>query len=127
MFYNVVCELLLVDDIQLGLVEICQIVVYGVYLLELSVDELDGNDLLLVLYMWCIDLYGCILMQCVYLCGIFLYDLLFGIGLVGMGKMYLVVVCVVDVLECDVIKCIVLMCLVVEVGECLGFLLGDFV
>lgn len=63
--------------------------------------------------------------QVQYIVNIFDYDIIFGVGLVGMGKIYLVVVVVVDVLECQEICCILLICLVVEVGEKLGFLFGD--
>lgn len=93
---------------------------------QFDVDELD-EELVLKFYMWCVDLCGCMFVQCEYLKQILLYDVMFGIGLVGIGKIYFVVVCVVDVFECDQVKWIVLMCLVVEVGEWFGFLFGDFV
>lgn len=52
-------------------------------------------------------------------------DVVFVVGLVGMGKIYMVVVLVVCVLKNKVVKKIILMCLVVEVGESFGFLFGD--
>lgn len=53
-------------------------------------------------------------------------DFVFGIGLVGIGKMYLVVVKVVYVLKNGYIKKIILIRFVVEVGESFGFFSGDF-
>lgn len=53
------------------------------------------------------------------------YFLVFGVGFVGIGKMYLVVVYVVVVFKKGLVKKLVLIRLVVEVGEFFGFLLGD--
>lgn len=53
-------------------------------------------------------------------------DIIFGIGLVGIGKIYLVVVMVVVVFKWGEVEWIILIWLVVEVGESFGFLLGDF-
>lgn len=53
------------------------------------------------------------------------YDIVFGVGLVGIGKIYLVVVMVVDVWKKGNVSKIILIRFVVEVGESLGFLFGD--
>lgn len=74
---------------------------------------------------WCKIIVVCMLIQDVYICFMDWVDLIFGIGLVGMGKMFLVVVYVVVFLECGDVVCLILLCLVVEVGEWLGFLFGE--
>lgn len=51
--------------------------------------------------------------------------MLFVIGFVGLGKIYIVIVFVVCFLKNKEIKKIILSCLVVEVGEKFGFLFGD--
>lgn len=68
---------------------------------------------------------GCGVNQGCYLYQIVMYDINFGIGLVGIGKIFLVVVSVVEVLNELWVQCLILVCLVVEVGEKLGFLFGD--
>lgn len=50
---------------------------------------------------------------------------MFGIGLVGIGKIYFVVVMVIVVLKWGDVEKLILMWLVVEVGESFGFLFGD--
>lgn len=64
--------------------------------------------------------------QVCYLYQIIIYDINFGIGLVGIGKIFLVVVSVVEVFNELCVQWLILVCLVVEVGEKLGFLFGDF-
>lgn len=51
--------------------------------------------------------------------------MIFCVGLVGMGKIFLGVIIVVKVFLDNEYECLILMRFVVEVGEKLGFLLGD--
>lgn len=53
-------------------------------------------------------------------------DVVFVIGFVGMGKIYIVVVLVVKVFKNWMVKKIIFIRLAVEVGESLGFFFGDF-
>jgi phosphate starvation-inducible PhoH-like protein len=101
------------DDIQLGLVEVCQLPPEA---------EADAQPALLTRKG---DLRGRTPRQLQYLQQIQMHDITFSIGPAGTGKTYLAVACAVDAFERDRVKRIVLVRPAVEAGERLGFLPGD--
>ncbi|RXZ44659.1 PhoH family protein [Crenobacter cavernae] len=105
-----------VDDIQLGLVEVRELVHH-------HVDPAEDN--VPVLHTRRGDLRGRTPRQNGYIKAILEHDITFGIGPAGTGKTYLAVACAVDAMERDAVKRIVLVRPAVEAGEKLGFLPGD--
>jgi phosphate starvation-inducible PhoH-like protein len=101
------------DDIQLGLVEVRQV---------LNTADADAQPTLITRKS---DLRGRTPRQAQYLQQIQSHDITFSIGPAGTGKTYLAVACAVDALERDRVKRIVLVRPAVEAGERLGFLPGD--
>ena len=101
------------DDIQLGLVEVRQL---------LNTEDADAQPTLITRKS---DLRGRTPRQAQYLQQIQSHDITFSIGPAGTGKTYLAVACAVDALERDRVKRIVLVRPAVEAGERLGFLPGD--
>ena len=101
------------DDIQLGLVEVRQV---------LNAADADAQPTLITRKN---DLRGRTPRQVQYLQQIQSHDITFSIGPAGTGKTYLAVACAVDALERDRVKRIVLVRPAVEAGERLGFLPGD--
>jgi len=110
-FYANAAQLLSVDDIQLGLVE----------LRNRSEAQLPTPALATRKS----DLHGRTPNQVQYLRNIQEHDITFGIGPAGTGKTYLAVASAVDAFERDQVQRIVLTRPAVEAGERLGFLPGD--
>ena len=110
-FYAAANQLLSVDDIQLGLVE----------LRNRSAEQLPMPALTTRKS----DLHGRTPNQVHYLRNIQEHDITFGIGPAGTGKTYLAVAAAVDAFERDQVQRIVLTRPAVEAGERLGFLPGD--
>ena len=110
-FYAAARQLLSVDDIQLGLVE----------LRNRSAEQLPMPTLATRKS----DLHGRTPNQVQYLRNIQEHDITFGIGPAGTGKTYLAVAAAVDAFERDQVQRIVLTRPAVEAGERLGFLPGD--
>lgn len=109
---------------------ICDEVVVCVVLCMCDDEESGVEDDGVICVLCGFSLIVCIEGQCIYVC-VFknekVYDLIFGVGFVGIGKMLLVVVYgVLLLVQCKVEK-LIIMCLAVEVGEKLGFLLGDLI
>jgi phosphate starvation-inducible protein PhoH and related proteins len=113
-FYVRAKKPLVLEDIQLGLVE---------------VDKLKPEDVsnvaMPVLMTRRGDLHGRTPRQVAYLQQIQDHDVTFGIGPAGTGKTYLAVASAVDAMSRDRVKKIVLVRPAVEAGERLGFLPGD--
>jgi phosphate starvation-inducible PhoH-like protein len=113
-FYIRAKKPIVLEDIQLGLVEI---------------DKLKPEDVatsaMPVLMTRRSDLHGRTPRQVAYLQQIQDHDITFGIGPAGTGKTYLAVACAVDAMSRDRVKRIVLVRPAVEAGEKLGFLPGD--
>jgi phosphate starvation-inducible PhoH-like protein len=106
-------ELLSVDDVQLGIIEITK------------QREVPAGQALPALRTRRADLHGRTPNQTRYLKDIAEHDITFGIGPAGTGKTYLAVACAVDALEREAVKRLVLVRPAVEAGERLGFLPGD--
>jgi len=111
-FYAQSDELVTIDDIQLGVIEI-----------ERSSDEPGQPSMTLMTRKG--DLHGRTPRQVQYLRQIQEHDITFGIGPAGTGKTYLAVACAVDAMERDQVSRIILTRPAVEAGERLGFLPGD--
>ncbi|MEW6313859.1 MAG: PhoH family protein [Pseudomonadota bacterium] len=112
-FYRQAANVLSVEDVQLGLVEVTN---------PRPLAKAADMPVLLTRRQ---DLHGRTPRQVQYLQQILGYDITFGIGPAGTGKTYLAVACAVDALERDAVKRIVLVRPAVEAGERLGFLPGD--
>ena len=110
-FYAVAGQLLSIDDIQLGLVELRNRSEASLPMPALATRKSD--------------LHGRTPNQVQYLRHIQEHDITFGIGPAGTGKTYLAVACAVDAFERDLVQRIVLTRPAVEAGERLGFLPGD--
>jgi phosphate starvation-inducible PhoH-like protein len=110
-FYVRAIEVLTVEDIQLGLIEMGR-----------GAEQMPEEP---TLHTKRRDLRGRTRMQSEYLRAVVDHDITFGIGPAGTGKTYLAVACAVDALERDAVKRIVLVRPAVEAGERLGFLPGD--
>ena len=110
-FYTRADDILTVEDVQLGLIEMTGGATAGVDEPQLHTKRRD--------------LRGRTANQSEYLRAIVEHDITFGIGPAGTGKTYLAVACAVDALERDAVKRIVLVRPAVEAGERLGFLPGD--
>jgi phosphate starvation-inducible PhoH-like protein len=113
-FYARARKPILLEDIQLGLVEIGKLT-----------PEAVSAGAMPVLMTRRHDLHGRTPRQVEYLQNIQEYDITFGIGPAGTGKTYLAVASAVDALTRDRVKRIVLVRPAVEAGERLGFLPGD--
>jgi phosphate starvation-inducible PhoH-like protein len=113
-FYKRSKQVIELEDIQLGLVE---------------VNKLNPETVITAamptLMTRRADLHGRTPRQVSYLQQVQDYDITFGIGPAGTGKTYLAVACAVDALTRDKVKKIVLVRPAVEAGERLGFLPGD--
>ncbi len=110
-FYERAKEILTVDDIQLGLIEIQ------------NRSELAPPAPVLLTRKS--DLHGRTPRQGEYLRNIQSHDITFGIGPAGTGKTYLAVASAVDAFEREHVERIILTRPAVEAGERLGFLPGD--
>jgi len=110
-FYSRADDILTVEDVQLGLIELT-----GGAGAVADEPQLHTKRR---------DLRGRTATQSEYLRAIVEHDITFGIGPAGTGKTYLAVACAVDALERDAVKRIVLVRPAVEAGERLGFLPGD--
>jgi phosphate starvation-inducible PhoH-like protein len=110
-FYVRAIEVLTVEDIQLGLIEMGR-----------GAEQMPEEP---TLHTKRRDLRGRTRMQSEYLRAVVDHDITFGIGPAGTGKTYLAVACAVDALERDAVKRLVLVRPAVEAGERLGFLPGD--
>lgn len=113
-FYDSAEGNLSLDDIQLGLVEVCA---RGEPLaaLPMSPKLLTRKT----------ELHGRTPRQVEYLTNIQAHDITFGIGPAGTGKTYLAVASAVDAFERELVERIILTRPAVEAGERLGFLPGD--
>ena len=110
-FYELAQDMLSVEDIQLGLVELAN---------RSQVTQPPPG-----LLTRRTDLHGRTPRQVQYLRQIQEHDITFGIGPAGTGKTYLAVASAVDAFERDLVARIVLTRPAVEAGERLGFLPGD--
>ncbi|MBI5786663.1 MAG: PhoH family protein [Rhodocyclales bacterium] len=110
-FYAAAKQLLTVDDIQLGLVELRN---RGQAQLQMPALMTKKSDL-----------HGRTPNQVQYIRNIQEHDITFGVGPAGTGKTYLAVASAVDAFERDQVQRIVLTRPAVEAGERLGFLPGD--
>ncbi|MDR3427601.1 MAG: PhoH family protein [Silvimonas sp.] len=115
-FYNEADDVLELDDIQLGLIELTNPSVYD-----------EASEGVSQLRTRRADLRGRTPRQTQYIRAVQEHDITFGIGPAGTGKTYLAVACAVDALERDLVKRLVLVRPAVEAGEKLGFLPGDLV
>jgi phosphate starvation-inducible PhoH-like protein len=113
-FYQEATHSLNVEDVQLGLIEVCN---------PRPGEGEPGEQPALITRRR--DLHARTPHQVQYLRQIHEYDITFGIGPAGTGKTYLAVASAVDAFERDAIKRIVLVRPAVEAGERLGFLPGD--
>jgi len=114
-----------VDDIQLGLIELRQDPAHQPTA-KIARDDADlGVGDAPVLMTKRADLHGRTPRQVEYLKNIQAHDITFGIGPAGTGKTFLAVACAVDALEREHVQRIILTRPAVEAGERLGFLPGD--
>jgi phosphate starvation-inducible PhoH-like protein len=114
-FYSMSHDMLSIDEIQLGLIEL------GRTTKHTAASHIPASGLLTRKA----DLHGRTAHQVKYLNQIQEHDITFGIGPAGTGKTYLAVACAVDAFERDQVERIVLTRPAVEAGERLGFLPGD--
>jgi phosphate starvation-inducible PhoH-like protein len=112
-FYELAREELSIDDVQLGLTEICR------------TDAPPKDERKSQLLTRRPDLHGRTPHQVRYIENILAHDITIGVGPAGTGKTFLAVACAVDALEREKVKRIVLVRPAVEAGERLGFLPGD--
>jgi len=112
-FYDLATGELSIDDVQLGLAEICR--------RDFPAKDERKSQLLTRRP----DLHGRTPQQVKYIEGILAHDITVGVGPAGTGKTFLAVACAVDALEREKVKRIVLVRPAVEAGERLGFLPGD--
>jgi phosphate starvation-inducible PhoH-like protein len=117
-FYAKAREPLLIDEIQLGLIELTNAPVRRV---SAGGGPADGPQLITRKT----ELHGRTPRQVAYLKAIQEHDITFGIGPAGTGKTYLAVASAVDAFERDLVERIILTRPAVEAGERLGFLPGD--
>ncbi|AXS80863.1 PhoH family protein [Dechloromonas sp. HYN0024] len=118
-FYAMAGEMLTVDEIQLGLIELLNAPVRR--LARKAEGPVDGPQLITRKT----ELHGRTPRQVAYLKAIQEHDITFGIGPAGTGKTYLAVASAVDAFERDLVERIILTRPAVEAGERLGFLPGD--
>lgn len=118
-FYGMARELLTLDEIQLGLIELINAPVRR--LSRTAGGPVDGPQLVTRKT----ELHGRTPRQIAYLKAIQECDITFGIGPAGTGKTYLAVASAVDAFERDLVERIILTRPAVEAGERLGFLPGD--
>jgi phosphate starvation-inducible PhoH-like protein len=112
-FYELARDELSIDDVQLGLTEICR------------TDPPAKDERKSQLLTRRPDLHGRTPHQVGYIENILAHDITIGVGPAGTGKTFLAVACAVDALEREKVKRIVLVRPAVEAGERLGFLPGD--
>ena len=118
-------DVLSVDDIQLGLIELRQDPAHQPTA-KIARDDADlGMGDAPVLMTKRADLHGRTPRQVEYLKNIQAHDITFGIGPAGTGKTFLAVACAVDAFEREHVQRIILTRPAVEAGERLGFLPGD--
>ncbi|MFN3983978.1 MAG: PhoH family protein [Rhodocyclaceae bacterium] len=110
-FYDQADDMLTLDEVQLGLVE-----------LGARTHASPGSPKLLTRKT---ELHGRTPRQVEYLANIQAHDVTFGIGPAGTGKTYLAVASAVDAFEREAVERIILTRPAVEAGERLGFLPGD--
>lgn len=110
-FYAQAHEVLTLDDVQLGLVELS--------------NRPAANPNAPTLLTRKTELHGRTPRQTEYLSNIQAHDVTFGIGPAGTGKTYLAVASAVDAFERELVERIILTRPAVEAGERLGFLPGD--
>lgn len=115
-FYGKASEMLSLDDIQLGLVEM------SARAAAQAQGDAPVSPKLLTRKS---ELHGRTPRQVEYLVNIQSHDITFGIGPAGTGKTYLAVACAVDAFERELVERIILTRPAVEAGERLGFLPGD--
>ena len=118
-FYGMARQVLTVDEIQLGLIELLNAPVRRVS--RRAEGPVDGPQLITRKT----ELHGRTPRQVEYLKHIQEHDITFGIGPAGTGKTYLAVASAVDAFERDLVERIILTRPAVEAGERLGFLPGD--
>jgi len=118
-FYGMSREMLTVDEIQLGLIEMLNTPVRRIS--RKAEGPVDGPQLVTRKT----ELHGRTPRQVEYLKSIQEHDITFGIGPAGTGKTYLAVASAVDAFERDLVERIILTRPAVEAGERLGFLPGD--
>lgn len=118
-------DVISVDDIQLGLIELRQDPAHQPTA-KIARDDADlGVGDAPVLMTKRADLHGRTPRQVEYLKNIQTHDITFGIGPAGTGKTFLAVACAVDAFEREHVQRIILTRPAVEAGERLGFLPGD--
>ena len=118
-------DVISVDDIQLGLIELRQDPAHQPTA-KIARDDADlGVGDAPVLMTKRADLHGRTPRQVEYLKNIQAHDITFGIGPAGTGKTYLAVAAAVDALQRNAVQRIILTRPAVEAGENLGFLPGD--